>query len=118
MENDEEARNSFCKNMGVEQEEASDRDVYEPLLENQFREFVNGQQQLYSEKCGMFRANVNIGLEWSFLPLFTIFFLSLFTFFITFCLVLFAFLAFNDPEIDPKTTQIWVTIHEFQRYFE
>lgn len=75
MENDEEARNSFCKNMGVEQEEASDRDVYEPLLENQFREFVNGQQQLYSEKCGMFRANVNIGLLMVvFSPLFTIFY--------------------------------------------
>ena len=95
MENDEEARNSFCKNMGVEEEEASDRDVYEPLLENQFREFVNGQQQLYSEKCGMFRANVNIGLEWSF---FTTFyhFLSLFTLFYHFLSCLFC-LYFSLP---------------------
>ena len=47
MDNDEEAKTDFSKNMNVGFDECGDKKVYEPLLENQFREFVNGQQHLY-----------------------------------------------------------------------
>lgn len=50
MENNSDAKSDFCKNMGIKLDEATDKDIYEPLLENQFREFVNGQQHLYSRQ--------------------------------------------------------------------
>jgi len=47
MREDSSAREQFAKNMGVGVEDVAEQEVYETLLENQFREFVNGQQQLY-----------------------------------------------------------------------